>query len=183
MKIAPHTFEFIKRWQKKGRDNYPMNDWLSNYFDRFFTAFVLYNFLYNLLSRELQLTSKKEKERATIPAKDFLTGKTIFEEPSIIENGNDILDFIRRKEFYFRNEDLDWKSEPVKKMESSIPDEWTTGLLEIIYVIRCNMFHGDKEFIGNQRRILTPCIRVIEQLNKLIVTKLETNAGSPPVCQ
>jgi len=46
-------------------------------------------------------------------------------------------------------------------------------LLEIVYQIRCNTFHGQKRFEESQRQILDPCIRILERLNDMMITKLD----------
>ena len=183
MKISPHTLVFSEQWREKGR-NYLFDHNPANYFDRFFTAFVLYNCLYNEINRICYLRLERDKNKAVAAAKAFLTSEAILAELTVKSCSDEILNLIQRKEFYIWKEQSDYQSEPVMKLSSPNPNEHIDGLLEIIYGVRCNMFHGEKEFLGNQKIILKPCICIIEKLNDLIIQKFqnddENSAARPP---
>ena len=153
---------------------YHLDDNLSNYFDRFVTGFILFNCLYNELNKFLCLELKADNKKAVVVARVFLNSKTIQDETIIFSKGNEILRMIMAKEFHIWNKDTDHQHPAVIQLASSKSEEWVTGLLKIIYGIRCNMFHGEKDFSGNQIKILTPCILVIEKLNEMIIEKLKT---------
>ena len=184
MKIASHTFEFIERWRQKGLD-YSLDEYSSNYYDRFFTGFVLYNFLYNKINKCLCLKVKKDSEKAIAAAKAFLTSEAIFRENAIKTMGNEIRHLIETKEFYVWDkiaDKADRNEQAVEQMYSSESDAWVNGLLKIIYGVRCNMFHGEKDFLGNQKKILKPCICVIEKLNDLIIQKFQNDDENSAAC-
>ena len=184
MKISPHTFEFIERWRQKGLQ-YPLNDCPSNYFDRFITGFILFNCLYNELNRNLCVgfSQNEDKKKAILVARIFLTSDAIYREKTIRNNGDEILRLIKAEEFFIWDKKSDCKHPAVIQLGSSKSDEWVAGLLKIIYGVRCNMFHGEKDFPGNQKPFLTPCIYIVEKMNDMVIAKLQTNAESPTVYQ
>lgn len=168
MTVPKDTLEFIQRWKRKGQ-RYSL-DCLEHYFDRFFTAFVLYNFFYETIGSKLQPNWKKDQEKASKVAKRFLGAGRIFADPVIRQNGDKIRSLIEAETFYIR--DKTWDAHRIKMLTPTDPEQWVNGLLEIIYGIRCNMFHGQKEFDESQKAILDPCIAVIERLNELFIEKL-----------
>jgi hypothetical protein len=46
------------------------------------------------------------------------------------------------------------------------------AVLEFIHAIRCNTFHGSKEFDRVQIPVLKPCIVILMHLNELLLDKL-----------
>ena len=122
------------------------------------------------------------KNKAVAAAKAFLTSEAILAEQIITSGRDEILSLIQRREFYIWKEQADYQCETVKKLSSPNPSEQIDGLLEIIYGVRCNMFHGEKEFLGNQKRILKPCICVIEKLNDLIIERFQRDDASSAAC-
>jgi len=181
MQLHQDTLDFCERWRQKGA-KYSMDE-PPDCFDRFFTAFALYNCLYNEVNRRCHLRLQGDKNTAIAAAKGFLTSKVIVVDKIIHDCSIEISTLIQRNEFYVWNENSDSRSEPVKNLRSPNPDEQVDGLLKIIYGIRCNMFHGEKEFVARQCKILTPCIRVIEKLNDLIIEKMKADGLSWATCQ
>ena len=110
--------------------------------------------------------------KAAKAAKKFLGAHAIFADPVIRQNGDKIRTLIEAKTFYIR--DKVWDSKKVEKLNSADPEQWVKGLLEIIYGIRCNTFHGQKAFDERQSAILDPCIGVIERLNDILIEKIHT---------
>lgn len=113
----------------------------------------------------------------------MLTSEAILAERTVKNCSDEILNLIQQKQFYVWKEQSDCQSEPVKKLSSPNPNEQIDGLLEIIYGVRCNMFHGEKAFDGSQKQILKPCIHVIEKLNDLIIEKIKTDGLCPAACR
>lgn len=165
IQVPKDTLEFIQRWQRKRR-LYKL-DRLEHYFDRFFTSFVLYNFLYDTICIRLQLNLDRDKEMATKAAKEHLGANAIFNDPMIRENADKIRVLIESSTFYIRNQV--WDAQRIQKLTPRDPELWVEGLLEIMYGIRCNTFHGQKSFEESQKAILDPCIAVVERLSDMII--------------
>ena len=145
---------------------------LPDCFDRFFTAFVLYNFLYNRICDEdnCNYPYKRDPERATKAVEKFLTASSIMESTVIAENAAAIKSLLESQTFYIR--DNIWDRERVLALNTADPALWAIGLLEIVYKIRCNTFHGHKSFEDRQKRILVPCIKIIEELNDMLINNM-----------
>ncbi len=168
--IPKDTLAFMQRWKRK-RQFYPL-DRLEHYFDRFFTSFVLYNFLYDEICFRFRLKWKSDEGKATKAAKRLLGAHTIFTDRLIRQSGDRIHDLIKTETFYIR--DGVWDKQKIKKLAPRDPEQWVKGLLEIVYAIRCNTFHGKKSFDEGQKKILDPCIAVIERLNDMIIERMQT---------
>ena len=172
--IPKDTFDFIQRWKQKKSWQYPLGplECLEHYFDRFFTSFVLYNFLYDEICDKLQLKWTRDSEKAAKAAWKLLGASAIFADPVIHQGGEKIRTLIKSDTFYVR--DQTWDKQRIAKLTSTVPEQWVSGLLEIVYGIRCNTFHGRKSFEEFQKTILNPCIDVIERLNDMLIEKIHT---------
>jgi len=172
IRVYQDTLDFIKRWRRKATC-YPLER-LDHYFDRFFTAYVLYNFLYVEICSQLHPNWANEQEMAAKAVKKLLGARAIFDDAVIRRNGEEIRTLIESKTFYVR--DGVWDKNRIEKLATKDPECWVKGLLEIIYGIRCNTFHGSKNFDDCQKVVLAPCIRVIERLNDMIIKNLRAQS-------
>lgn len=169
MPLPSDTREFIRRWRDK-RDSYGLQR-LEDCFDRFFTSYVLYNFLYELVAQQEGYALHKDQESAVKAARRFLDAKILFEDEILRKESKRLLDLIEKRTFYIRG--FPWDVERIAKLKSNDPEQWSKGLLEVVYGIRNNTFHGQKQFVPRQRLILVPCIRVLEHLNDKLIERLE----------
>ncbi len=180
--------DFCDRWQLKV-DAYN-NHSLADLFDKFFTLFVIYNRLYVeagklVLGRDdhgIEGLSKKFKYtvgdgggvRLGQPFPDRI-GATKIAPIFLSALGHDLelyckteilhmIGTIKNKEFYFyydyKNDRPDFEkdisvAEKAKKFDAS-------AVLDLIYVARCNMFHGSKEFDVVQSRLLKSMNKILE---------------------
>src|SRR3990172_2104801 len=157
MRIPEEMVQFILRWQGKVR-RYDY-DQLEHCFDGFFTAFVLYNILYDIICEhnQNQYPQTRDRWRAIEVVPDFLGADSIATDPDIRTNASAIKDLIELT-FYIRR-DVRWDREKINALGSNNSEIWAKGLLEILYQIRCNTFHGHKSYREEQKQILVPCIR------------------------
>jgi hypothetical protein len=115
---------------------------------------------------------KKDSELAVKVARSYLGSNTLFSDETLQKAARTLSDLIHRQTFYIREQV--WDAKRVAKLETNDPEQWAKGLLEVIYAIRCNTFHGQKGFAEQQRDILYPCISVLERLNELLLNKLNS---------
>lgn len=169
MPLPPDTFEFIRRWRDK-RHHYN-HDTLEDVFDRFFTSYVLYNFLYELVALREEYKSQGDRYAAIGVVRRYLGSDPLFADEILQRSARDIVDLIQDRTFYIR--DIVWDLRQVAKLQTCDPEQWSEGLLEILYRIRCNTFHGQKRFDAAQRLILQPCITALDRLNDIITHQLE----------
>jgi nickel-dependent lactate racemase len=170
MPLPPDTHEFIQRWRKK-RERYDLKK-LEDCFDRFFTSYVLYNFLYELVALREGFEFDGDQEAAVKAARKFLGAEMLFADEVLQRESKVLVGLIEERTFYVR--DTVWDAGRVAKLKTRDAEQWSKGLLEIVYRIRCNTFHGQKRFEEHQRQILDPCIRVLERLNDKLIAKLDT---------
>ncbi len=46
------------------------------------------------------------------------------------------------------------------------------GVLWLIYEVRCNLFHGEKEYYEKQKRLLRPSCDILDILNEILLSSL-----------
>lgn len=182
--------EFYQRWKTKadGHDS----ESLADYFDRFFTLFVIYNRIYNVVNvilaeqgelKILKETGKIKKKNntddnqaATICIAHFLREEL---NEIVAENQVQIDEFIYIiKERLFnivlkngkpqRHEDLELEN----GLESDDAVLIVESLLIILYKMRCNVFHAEKGFNNSQIRILEPANICLNNLVERLIVKV-----------
>lgn len=183
--------EFHLRWREKANEY--NSDELSDYFDRFFTLFVIYNRIYNVvvsilheqgqldvLRQQGKIDRRKrepdDNKAATICVAHFLRDDL---QAIITDNQGRIEKFktiIRERQFNIdlkygqpqRQKDLDL----LAGLESNDNLTIVESLLKILYKIRCNVFHAEKGFNDEQRIILDPCNTCLQDLVEKLIIKV-----------
>ncbi|WP_319229189.1 hypothetical protein [Draconibacterium orientale] len=186
--------QFCKRWNEK-LDSYKQQD-LSADFDKFFTAFVIYNRIYNVVEvvlnetggftelKKLGLIEKNrnivlEKNAATICVAYYLQQHTEELLNKLDKEINTFKNAIEKKQFYFylyygkrkRTKDL----ELLQGLNSLNETEKLSSLLCIIYHLRCNLFHGEKGYNPDQSIILRPAIICLTEISRILLVKLRNH--------
>ena len=175
MPVNPEFSRFIQSWQQKAQD-IALTD-LNAYFDRFFTLYVVYNRLYAeatfILARTGQpnlsrRTSFPDKEAATSYISQFLGSGALLEaldtDLHVKQALNTIEEHIETNDFSIKLNMVTGDRHRAKDQElltalrSPERNARATAILETIYAVRCNMFHGHKEFHPIQTGILAPII-------------------------
>ena len=152
---ARNAIESAKRWISKAKSN---SDKTLNFeIDKFFSLYVSYNILYSLIS------NKKNGDRCSAVS---VIAKYIQDNDikSFANHNTNILEMVKPVRehdiFYIYNETKDFKLiediDNHKNLEESV--------LDILYGIRCNMFHGEKELSENQLLLLSPANKILETL-------------------
>jgi hypothetical protein len=176
---------------------------LQDCFDKFFTLYVIYNRLYAeltfLMARQGKLsfihktkTGEIKKIRAfpdSWAAKcyvnDYLGSNLLVSHIEQDKNTRlalqEICELINNERFYIkldvltgttqREEDL----KLLENLESTNKSFKAHAILDFIYSLRCNMFHGNKDFTRVQVPLLRPAIIIIDKISKLLYEKLSTN--------
>lgn len=167
-KMNQDFIDFYNRWLEKAR-LYNTDD-LSDCFDKFVTLFILFNSQYNYLADE-DANKLRDQQKATNFIKQFINSKEFCEIKTVADSSHAIIKLIDVGVFYLKNETID--NEIVGKMRSSDYNEKVEGILEAIYKVRCNLFHGDKSFVPQQKLILLPCIAILEEINKIVFESIK----------
>lgn len=184
--------QFYARWRQKATAY--QSDSLADHFDKFFTLYVIYNRIYNvivaMLSEDGQLDvlrqqgkiDKRKKEpddnkAATICVAHFLrqdlpqvitaNAKSIEDLKSIIHDRLFNIDL--RYGQPQRNKDLAL----LAGLESNNHILIVEALLTILYKIRCNVFHAEKGYNDEQILILEPCNNCLLDLVDRLIQKID----------
>ena len=190
MPVNSEFSNFLQGWMNKAMA-IPLTD-LNSHFDSFFTLFVIYNRLYAeatfILGRQEQIDLQKRKhfpdgQAATSYLAKFLGAINII---NAIE-GNDLArnalgqvkQLIHSNRFSIklnlitgdrqRNADL----ELLSGLESDNCNKKANAILETLYAVRCNMFHGNKGFNSIQMEILSHILVILATLIDIIRQKIE----------
>ena len=173
MNVPEDILDFMRRWRNKstGYDYTRVEDC----FDGFFTAFVLYNFLYDLICEYDPAHSPQagDRTRATEVVLSFLGSNAIATNSHLRLSADSIRQLVENGTFYLRGNA--WDAEKVSGLASNDSQIWANALLYILYQIRCNIFHGRKSLQPQQKRILVPSITALETLNDMLMHRIAGN--------
>lgn len=175
--------DFYTNWT--GKANGIVADDLSNVYDKYMTLFVIYNNLYSqipdkLVSNGLVVPNKiYDNKAATEMVVQFLGANALLTE--LASNNLDvdidaIINLIDQEVFhikinhgqYNRNEDL----KILTDLRSANEQKKSIGVLKVIYHVRCNIFHGNKDFQEYQRLIIEPLTRILSIINPFLYNRL-----------
>lgn len=175
-----HAIEsFCDRWIDKAQGY--RSDELEDLFDRFFTLFVVYNRFYSTAAdlyrgtrdpREALMLQGDRREATTIMSR--LIGQRRFldvakECPEIAGSCEAISELLRNQQFFLHStrgtKDPDLLRDA--KLADGLRRYALLAVLECLYQIRCNFFHGEKEFAPCQARLLVPAIALLERVVQL----------------
>ena len=163
---------FILRLNQKA-ESYTHNEGiLSSVFDEFVTRFIVFNLLYKFCAEELSYSSKTwEKTKAVEAVYITLKSKSIALMHAISPYIKTMYDAIIKNHFTIDNTNQDDKI--LKGMSSSNDEEKLKSTLTCLYKLRCNLIHGDKEYMEEQRTILTAANKCLEILNQELYLSLK----------
>jgi hypothetical protein len=177
MSLPPELQTFCRSWQAKA-DAYSAED-LSGAFDRFFTSYVVFNRLYAeatyRLARRGQVRLRErfpDSQAAQEYVVQYCGAETLAKawevNPETAQALREIADYLREGRFALKLDPTTSMRRPDKDrellvaLESRNRNRRTKAVLEALYAIRCNMFHGQKRFDAVQIALLRPAICVLE---------------------
>lgn len=182
--------DFYDRWVIKCNS---YGDSLSDLFDKYFSLFVIYNRLYNEITaifenngtldilREDGSIDKKPKrvrdnKAATVCVAKYLSENentvisTLYDEiaafTEILQKGS--FNIVLYNGIPQKERDINL----LKNLENSNNYLNLLGLLGILYNLRCNLFHGQKQFSEIQKMVMIPAVTAMEKINKTLIQKM-----------
>ena len=192
MALNPEFSKFVTDWLTKA-DQIELSS-LPTYFDKFFTLYVAYNRLYAevafTLKRNRQISIPRERpfpdnKAATDYILQFMNAGDFVSEITKDENSlealKEIIRLIQGERFYIK---LDMITGDIQRecdiklledLESTNKCIKGKAILQTIYSIRCNMFHGHKGFDKVQIEILKPTIVLLRKTITIALDKLQRN--------
>lgn len=153
--------QFIPNWNNKADDYKNQEIELNAVFDEFITRYIIFNVLYKVCAQIYGKTG--DRNSATKVTYDFLKENGWRASSEIKLHIDDLNAGIINGRFKIGIKDC-----PDKKLISDLQSYDILALLKCIYQLRCNLFHGDKEFIWRQAQLLAPATRCLEIINNSI---------------
>jgi len=186
MSLSLEFKDFYSAWMTKAKDH---DHSLASAFDRFYTLYVVYNRLYAeatfVLARNggLNLSGRNtfpDSKAATDYVVQFVGGQDIV---ASIENDLPARVALQRIVSGFgtfhvcldmvTGEPLPEADENLRnRLESANNATKAKAIAETVYKVRCNTFHGHKEFNEVQRELLEPICVILEKLIECVYGKL-----------
>jgi hypothetical protein len=181
--MNPWLIDFYDNWTIKVQSIVGQD--LTHVYDKHMTSFVIYNNIYNQIPDKLVTNGIAVPKRifdnkaATDYVVQFLGAANILSEITNSNLDSDvdaIISLIEQEVFYIkinrdgreRNEDL----RILADLKSNNANRKAKGVLQVIYYVRCNIFHGHKDFQEYQRILIEPLTRVLGALNPLLFNRL-----------
>lgn len=181
--------EFCRRWMLKADE--AEGDNIKNMFDKFFSLFVVYNRLYVeatlILNNQGDLNLNPD---SSFPDKNASTAyllqyygcrelKNQLETKNYYtEHFNSLKNIIQNRLFNVCLNPVTGNSNREKdllllsNLNSNNCNEQMLGVLEFIYQVRCNMFHGRKGYEPVQELLLEPTLFFLNEITNLLFEKL-----------
>jgi len=160
-------------WIRKGdHENYPFNG--------FFSYFVAYNILYNLYARiknpSVDLTTNDKNRSVKV--------HELIRDPGLFIHSNDVnirsFIYLLRK---FRKEK--WTRKSKESINDSLERSYinrnyklvTRDVLRMLYKLRCNMFHGEKNMNApNQHELIEVSNKILKTILSEIFLQLQASS-------
>jgi len=168
--------QFCSRWIDKAQ-SYQSNE-LEDLFDRFFTLFVAYNRFYSAASelhraaideRQAKMLQGDRREATTVMArliKQSRFSNAANENQEISTACHTIAALLENRQFFLHS--FRGTNEPDLAKDAKLADglhrQSLLADLECLYQIRCNIFHGEKEFAPRQAQLLIPAVILLEAI-------------------
>jgi hypothetical protein len=169
------TIDFYNNWHVKLSTN--TGNEIHNVFDRYRDLFAIYNKLYKQIPKEFELIGRPVKGKvldnrgATEMVVELLTGKAILDNLQANNCNDDIQDIIRLMEqqlFHIKLKDGEWQEDQdaiiLENLKSSDSDVKATAMLQVVYLVRCNLVHGSKDYEQHQLLLLEPLTRILRSI-------------------
>lgn len=170
------TRRFCERWLGKAALCNPNR--LDGAFDKFFTLFVAFNRLYlhtaQIAGQHARQSDPGDRAMATqlfpqaigheILWQKLVKGRGIADVQTLAEligpNGPFFVTFSAHRDTPEPEKDADLR----RRLLDVSPRIAVEAVLEYLYGVRCNMFHGRKGFQPRQLELLRPCLRCLERI-------------------
>lgn len=159
---------FVKRWKQKIRKTKRVDD--KQYeFDLFIANYLIYAALVNVI-KPRDLKTWEDKAYCTEVMANFILENTT-NSSLLMQNltapAARLGEVIKNYHFYVVSS---------KNENPELETNWNRGsninslrsLLQTLYYMRCNIFHGAKEYVDEQVALLSPANKCLEILNKEI---------------
>jgi hypothetical protein len=188
MAISPELLMFIQNWRVKAEAY--SDEEIGDAFDRFFTLYVAFNRLYAeatfRLARRGQINLRNsfpDSKGAQEYVLHFCGARSLVQswegEIDTTAAIKQIAEHLRARRFALKLNIITGDRQPeadrdlLAALESRSQARRAHGVLEMLYAIRCNMFHGHKGFEPIQLELLRPAIILLNSTINVLYRALE----------
>jgi len=159
---------FVKRWRNKVKSN---KDEKIYVFDKFIAEYIIYSSLVNVI-KPAKMKANHDFEFCTNQMRKYMLDNVVNLEILLTEIDSFVKDLgkIIKEQNYTVISNKGNDPLLFEKWESTNTDERLKALLETLYYLRCNIYHGAKEFSNNQVALLSPAGKALEVINNTILS-------------
>ena len=196
MTLSAGFNHFYRGWSERAQ-RIALRD-LTDYFDKFFTLFVIYNRLYaeatfylwrqgtispartdsfpdSKAAKEYVATFLGEENIVTALESDSNTRDALGRLVAILQEGHFAISLRMPDAIPERSRDR----RLLDNLLSADPVLKARGVLEFIHCIRCNTFHGSKNYDRVQIEVLLPVVTILTRVNSMLYEKLRSVEERP----
>jgi len=176
-----YTADFCKRWLCKAH-RCDLSD-LGGAFDRFVSLFIAFNGLFSHFGLRSRCRGDRRQatscfrtavgEAALLAALREDGGKDMQALAALIGVGGDF--FVCTDGHHQPDDEADERLKA--HLTEGSPTQQVDAMLNYIYSVRCNMFHGHKAFVDSQLRMLRPLCRCLERVVLVGLQRFESVFG------
>lgn len=164
------------------------NNTIDGSFDRFITLYIVYNRLYGEMTFHLvrvgqikEFVNFPDRKAAIEYVIAFLKAEKIIQVLNQNHKHYDqICNLIQEERFHIilkqstGEAQLCEDKKLLKALQSETKNEKARAILQTIYSVRCNMLHGQKNFIEVQRELIDPLSEILMNISKELYEKLKS---------
>ena len=170
MALSPDLVLFCDRWRAKAQlyRGAEVADW----FDKFFSLWVLFNALYTEVAWRTGNAGMADSVAGQDNLLQYLGGRAFIEafeaNPAALAAVADIQTFLTGHVYYFKLDRATGARQPaederlLRDFQSNGSNGQGKAILEALYSVRCNLFHGHKGFDPGQVDLLRPMTVILE---------------------
>jgi hypothetical protein len=191
--LSPEFERFYHEWLQKAE--LYTDDSIESCYDKFFTLFVVFNRLYAEATFELmrrgqisiQANRPLPDRRGATEFTLLFIGQAAFDllyETELLQSVAALCSLIENEQFYIKLSSPNGERQR-EKDEALLVELRAKGktralaILDAVYSIRCNLFHGHKAFQEVQVDLLQPTIKVLRELIGALHRAHQANGAYP----
>ena len=190
MALSDHFKQFHSRWMTKATHHDRKG--LNHSFDRFFTLYVLFNHLYAETTFRLASQGRvKIKNRNRFPDAEaaqeyvvqFLSANRLLQQLGDDPSTKAALESLKTQvcggKFSLKLNMITGEAQPeedadlCERLTGTNRNKQASAVLETLYAVRCNMFHGRKGLNPIQRELLDPLNVILEKVIEILYVALD----------
>jgi len=187
--LSHESTVFYNSWRAKANDDAAEAS-LASLFDAYCSHFIVFNRLYAEATFELARRGSITLSRSTFPdskgakeyslqfvgANQFVT--QLLADPDCAAALDEIMALIDIERFHIKLDMIYGAPQRgldltlLINLRSASNAQKGKAILDVLYSIRCNMFHGHKGFNEIQQELLRPAITLISKVSEILFNKL-----------